>query len=168
MGSREAFGPNLKRVRLQRGVSLERISLETKVAVDIWESMERNDFKGWPSGIFARAHVRAYAMAIDVDPESTVNEFCRWFPQGDRRAAPIIRGQAEIVGHELQWTDHVPPAVKEGERRASNLAAGSRSVAAPGWPRRLAAFGHVLGRLCRRIERAWHPLAAVVSRTARH
>jgi Helix-turn-helix domain len=168
VGSREAFGPNLKRIRVQRGVSLERISLETKVSVDVWESMERNDFTGWPSGIFARAYVRAYAMAIDVDPEATVNEFCRWFPQGDRRAAPIIRGQAEIVGHVLQWSDQVPPSVQDGERRASNLAAGSRSVAAQGWPRRLAAFGYVVGRLRRRFERAWHPLAAVVSRAARH
>ncbi|PWT85981.1 MAG: hypothetical protein C5B57_01930 [Blastocatellia bacterium] len=168
VGSREAFGPNLKRIRVQRGVSLERISLETKVAVDVWESMERNDFTGWPSGIFARAYVRAYAMAIEVDPESTVDEFCRWFPQGDRRAAPIMRGQAEIVGHVLQWTDRVPPSVKQGERRASNLPVGSRSMAGDEWAGRSGSLSHMIGRLRRTFERAWHPLAAAVTRAARH
>jgi len=39
--------------------------------------------------------VRSYAKAIGVDPESTVDEFCRCFPHGDRRAALVIRGQAE-------------------------------------------------------------------------
>jgi helix-turn-helix protein len=168
VGAKEAFGPNLKRIRVQRGVSLERISLETKVGVDVWESMERNDFTGWPSGIFARAYVRAYAMAIDVDPESTVDEFCRWFPLGDRRAAPIIRGQAEIVGHVLQWTDKVPPSAKHGERRASNLPLEPGSMAAQGWPGRFGPLGHMIGRLRRTFERALHPLAAVVARAARH
>jgi hypothetical protein len=168
VGSKEAFGPNLKRIRILRGVSLERISLETKVGVEVWESMERNDFTGWPSGIFARAYVRAYAMAIDVDPESTVDEFCRWFPEGDRRAAPTIRGQAEIVGHVLQWTDQVPPSVKQGERRASNLPVGPGSMPAQGRPGRFGPLGHMIGRLRRTFERAFHPLAAAVTRAARH
>src|SRR4029450_10920741 len=117
MSAREAFGSNLRRTRVQRGVSLEQIAQRTKVSLDLWEAMERNDFSRWPSGIFARAYIRAYAVAIGVDPESTVDEFCRWFPQGDRRIGDVIRGQAEIVGHPLEWKDEVPPSVKAGDRR---------------------------------------------------
>src|SRR5204863_4421816 len=84
MSEREAFGPNLRRIRVQRGISLERISEATKVSADFWVGLERNDFSRWPSGIYARAYVRAYAFEIGVDPEATVNEFCRWFAQGDR------------------------------------------------------------------------------------
>jgi len=117
MSEHEAFGPNLRRIRLQRGVSLKQLADSTKVAESLWAGLERNDFSRWPNGIFARAYVREYAKAIGVDPESTVDDFCRWFPNGDRRAAPIIRGQAEIVGHDdLEWQDHVPPTA-EGNRR---------------------------------------------------
>jgi hypothetical protein len=153
VGAREAFGPNLKRIRVQRGVTLEQISLETKIETAVWESMERNDFTGWPSGIFARAYVRAYALSIDVDPETTVDEFCRWFPQGDRRAARIIKGQAEIVGHSLEWTDQVPPTVPGGERRAANRAA-EKPTGPERWPARLMNVGHVFGRLRRTFGRA--------------
>ena len=124
MSQREAFGPNLRRIRLQSGVSLQQLATATKVSETLWSGLERNDFSRWPSGIFARAYVREYAKAIGVDPEATVDEFCRWFPNGDRRALPTIKGQAEIVGHDdLQWQDHVPPAAGDDDRRAGAAAA---------------------------------------------
>ena len=123
MSERAAFGPNLRRIRIQRGVSIEQIAASTKVPADLWKGLERNDFSRWPNGIYARSFVREYANAVGVDPESTVDDFCRWFPQGDRRAEALIRGHAEIVGHDnLEWRDHVPP-VAEGERRGSLRAA---------------------------------------------
>lgn len=118
MSERDAFGPNLRRIRVQRGISIHEIVTATNVNASLWEGLERNDFKRWPTGIYARAYVRSYASVIGVDPESTVDDFCRWFPQGDRRAELVIRGHADIVGHEdLQWRDHVPPAVGDGDRR---------------------------------------------------
>ena len=118
MSGSEAFGPNLRRIRLQKGVSLKQLADSTKVAETLWAGLERNDFSRWPNGIFARAYVREYAKAVGVDPESTVDDFCRWFPNGDRRVAPIIKGQAEIVGHDdLEWRDEVPQTVAEGNRR---------------------------------------------------
>ena len=119
MSERAAFGPNLRRIRIQRGVSIEQIAAATKVPAALWKGLERNDFSRWPNGIYARSFVREYASAIGVDAETTVDDFCRWFPQGDRRAEPLIRGQAEIVGHDnLEYRDHPPPVV-EGERRGS-------------------------------------------------
>ena len=100
MSERDAFGPNLRRIRVQRGLSLEQLADSTKVSIDLWKGLERNDFTKWPTGIYARSYVRDYANAIGVDPETTVNDFCRWFPQGDRRVERQIRGQAEIVGHD--------------------------------------------------------------------
>ena len=115
MSEREAFGPNLRRIRLQRGVSLKQLANSTKVAESLWAGLERNDFSRWPNGIFARAYMREYAKAIGVDPESTVDDFCRWFPNGDRRAEATIRGHAEIVGHDdLDWQD---PLDADGNRR---------------------------------------------------
>jgi transcriptional regulator with XRE-family HTH domain len=116
--TREAFGPNLRRIRIQRGIAMERIAQDTNIAQDLLEGLERNDFSEWPVGIFARAYVRQYAYAVGVDPDSTVDEFCRYFAPGDRRAEGVIREHAEIVGHDLQWRDDVEQGrrVSDGRR----------------------------------------------------
>ena len=151
MSERAAFGPNLRRIRIQRGVSIEQIAASTKVPVALWKGLERNDFSRWPNGIYARSFVREYASAIGVDVESTVDDFCRWFPQGDRRAEPLIRGQAEIVGHDnLEWRDQPPPVV-EGERRGS-LRAVEKPHGEPSGPH--TAFMQVFIRVRRALLRS--------------
>ncbi len=134
MSAREAFGPNLRRLRLQRGLTLDQIADQTKVSVALWEGLEENDLSRWPSGVFARSYVREYAQIVGADPDTTVDEFCRWFPEGDRRAERLIRGHAEIVGHPLQWKEEVPPEV---DRRGG---AAPPAVEAAKKPRPLAAL----------------------------
>jgi transcriptional regulator with XRE-family HTH domain len=119
MSGQDAFGPNLRRLRIQRGVTLDQIAAQTNVSAVLWAAMERNDFSRWPNGVFARAFIRDYARIVAADPDATVDEFCRWFPTGDRRAEGQIRVQAEIINHDLQWSDDLPPTVAEGDRRWS-------------------------------------------------
>jgi len=114
----EAFGANLRRARVRRGISLEEISARTNVSVELWEAMERNDFSRWPAGIAARAYIRDYATIVGVDRSETVDEFCRVAPQGDRRAGRLLRGAAYILGHDLVWEDDLPAHVTDGDRRA--------------------------------------------------
>jgi transcriptional regulator with XRE-family HTH domain len=123
MSGREAFGPNLRRARLRRGISLQQIATDTNVSEVLWAAMEKNDFSRWPNGIFARAYIRDYAKMVGVDPEATVDEFCRWFPQGDRRADRQIRGHAEIVNHPLESSPELPPDVAEDRRWSPEKAA---------------------------------------------
>jgi transcriptional regulator with XRE-family HTH domain len=116
MSEREAFGPNLRRLRVQRGISLESIAAATKVHIDLWAGLERNDFSRWPAGIYARAYVRAYAQEIGVDPDVKVDEFCRLFPNGDRRVVRVVRQQAALVGHDLRWKDDLVGSVTDEKR----------------------------------------------------
>jgi hypothetical protein len=150
VSTQEAFGPNLRRLRLQRGVSLEAIAQSTKVSVSLWAGLERNDLSRWPTGIYARSYLRDYAHAIGVDPESTVDEFCRCFPQGDRPVVATItmREHARMVGHISQWR-HDLRLVIEGDRRGSpptpHAAASHRSADV---------FLHVALKLRRALGRA--------------
>jgi transcriptional regulator with XRE-family HTH domain len=121
----DAFGSNLRRIRLQRGISLAQIAESTKIAEDLLEGLERNDFSQWPTGLFARSFIREYASAIGADAELSVDEFCRHFPQADRRAEPLIRDLADSVGHRLVWRDDDEP-----QRRLTD----SRSAAKPQRP----------------------------------
>jgi len=105
MTEHDAFGPRLRRERERRGISLDTIALKTNVSVELWIGLERNDFTQWPGGLFARAFVRDYATLIGLDADDVVDDFCRLFPIGDRRVAPTIRAQAEIIGHQTTFAD---------------------------------------------------------------
>jgi len=143
MSERDAFGPNLRRLRVQRGVSIADLVAATNVSASLWEALERSDLSHWPAGIYARSYVRSYATAIGADPESTVDEFCRCFPQGDRRAELLIRGQAEIVNHpDLRWRDQLPARAGEVERRGTGAEAARETQASPRGP-----WTQVFGRI---------------------
>lgn len=135
MSDRDTFGPRLRRERERRGISLETLAAVTKVSADLWQGLERNDFARWPSGIFARAFIRDYAKAIGMDADEVVDEFCRLFPVGDRRAARIIQGQAQLIGHDTTYSDAEGGVPPEGDRRA---AARMREERARVWRLRLA------------------------------
>jgi transcriptional regulator with XRE-family HTH domain len=145
--SRQAFGPNLRRIRIQKGISIEQIATATKVSADLLSGLERNDFSRWPVGIYARAYVRQYAYAIGVDPDSTVDEFCRWFAEGDRRAERTIREQATIVGQDSVSYRDEPPAAAGTDRRASKKRPGPK-------PAPSSEPGGLLVRLRRAFNRA--------------
>ena len=142
--AREAFGPNLRRARVQAGVSLQTIVDATNVSQTLWDGLESNDLSKWPNGVFARAFVKEYAKLVGLDTDATVDEFCRCFPQGDRRAEPVMRASAEIVNHDLEWQDHVPPA--EGDRRASGSPAAIEAKPSEGLFSKMARFKRVFGR----------------------
>jgi transcriptional regulator with XRE-family HTH domain len=120
MTALEAFGPNLRRIRLRRGISLDELSARTNVSAELWEAMEHNDFSRWPTGVAARAYVRDYATIVGLDPDETIDEFCRAVPHGDRRREPLVRGAATLLRHDLAWEDPLPAHVKTDRRSQRN------------------------------------------------
>ena len=119
MSDRDTFGPRLRSERERRGISIETIAAVTKVGADLWLGLERNDFSKWPTGIFARAFIRDYAKAIGLDGDELVDEFCRLFPQGDRRAARLIQAQAQIIGHVPSAVEDPAMVPRAGDRRSA-------------------------------------------------
>ena len=76
----ETFGARLRHHRERRRISLETIAEQTKIKASLLDGLERGDVSQWPSGIFRRAYVRAYAQAIGADPDATVREFLELNP----------------------------------------------------------------------------------------
>jgi cytoskeleton protein RodZ len=97
MTEQETFVTRLRRHRERNRIPLEEISRDTRVKLELLEGLEKNDLSQWPRGLYARAYIRAYAAAIGLDGADAVDEFCRLFPHGDRRAEPVIREIAAIV-----------------------------------------------------------------------
>lgn len=128
MISQDTFIVRLRRHRERNRIPLEEIAAETRIKPDLLDAFERNDLSAWPRGVYARAWVRAYANAIGLDPIDTVDEFCRLFPHGDRRAGATLQEMAAIVRHPTEYRDEF--SHQHDRRRGTPII---NMVPAPSW-----------------------------------
>ena len=87
----ESFGRRLRRERERRRIALTSIAENSKISVSLFQDLERDDVSRWPSGIFRRSFIRAYAEAIGMEADATAREFLERFPDPhdpDRALAP--------------------------------------------------------------------------------
>ena len=105
------LGARLKQARIAKGVQLRDIATATKISVVALEALERSDFSRLPGGIFSRAFVRAYALAVGLDPEVAVNEFLVEFAQYEKDAEKN-RKQPEITPDDLHFVERQRKALR--------------------------------------------------------
>lgn len=81
--AQRSFGRRLRDHRECHQITLGAIATATKIKASVLEALERGDVSTWPSGIFRRAFLRAYATAIGLPPESLIEEFVQLFQEAD-------------------------------------------------------------------------------------
>jgi transcriptional regulator with XRE-family HTH domain len=96
----ESFGARLRQRREQQQISLSTIAEQTKIKLSLLEALERGDVSHWPSGIFRRAFIRAYALAIGLEPDVVVREFLELYPDPAEIVEPIPAIAATLDGPE--------------------------------------------------------------------
>ena len=74
-GAGAAFGEKLRTERMRLGVSLERLSGETKIHVRHLEELERGDFRALPGGVFRKGIVRAYVQTLGLEGPMWMTRF---------------------------------------------------------------------------------------------
>src|SRR5689334_18370583 len=132
MTPQDAFIARLRRHRERNHISLDEIVNQTRIKREQLEAFEQGDLESWPRGIYARAWVRGYASVVGLDPIDTVDEFCKLFPHGDRRAQGTFREYAAIIAHQSTYQDEFEH-LAETDRRAS----GETAAPSPSWRRQM-------------------------------
>jgi Helix-turn-helix domain len=70
----------LRRARLVRGLTVEDIAAETRLSPRLVTLMDEGRFDELPGGLYARAYVRAFAIATGIDPTAAVARIERLLP----------------------------------------------------------------------------------------
>ena len=118
----ESFGARVRRHREARDISLKTISDQTKIKLSLLEGLERDDISHWPAGIFRKAYVRAYALAIGLDPDGIVREFLLAHPEPvavietTPAPPPRFRGFVGSAMDSLSRLRRLPPVIEEPVR----------------------------------------------------
>ena len=131
MSPQETFVTRLRRHRQKCRISLDELAEDTRVKKDLLEALENNDLSKWPRGVYARAWIRSYAWVVGLDPDDTVDEFCRLFPHGDRRANGTIREMAAIVASPSEYRDEFAHPERRGVPQQQPEASPPESSSSP-------------------------------------
>lgn len=138
------FGERLKREREMREVSLNEVTVATRISVRFLQALENEDWEKLPGGVFNRGFVRAVARYLGLDEESLLAEYDvahgpmlleTEAPREDRIPAPSKWLMAGIVLVILLVLASVTVAGIYGWRRYSAHRRGRQSQVLTGQPR---------------------------------
>ena len=95
-----SFGERLKQEREKRKITLEQISLSTKIGTRMLQALEEDNFSQLPGGIFNKGFVRAYSRFVGLDEDQTVVEYLE--ASGDAPLLPAEPGSPEDEAREIE------------------------------------------------------------------
>lgn len=73
--ARGSFGERLKRERELREVSLNEVTVATRISVRFLDALENEEWDKLPGGVFNRGFVRAVARYLGLDEENLLSEY---------------------------------------------------------------------------------------------
>jgi transcriptional regulator with XRE-family HTH domain len=88
------FGNQLRLERERRRITLASIASVTKISLALLQGLERDDVSRWPSGIFRRSFIRAYAQAVGLDADMVAREFLEYFRDPADPPSPVTAESA--------------------------------------------------------------------------
>jgi cytoskeleton protein RodZ len=122
MGS---FGDRLKKEREQRSITLDDISLSTKIGTRMLRALEEEKFDQLPGGIFNKGFVRAYARHVGLDEEQTLADYMEAL--GESKMAPPP--EAHVTAKAEPAPERRPVAYAGGESPAGEIPWGMLALA---------------------------------------
>lgn len=88
-----SFGGYLQSIRLDKGISLEEVSKETRIRLDNLLLIEKEDHENLPAKIFVKGFLRAYAKAIGADDK----EALRRYEERYKSYQKVIHSEAALI-----------------------------------------------------------------------
>lgn len=75
MDNIDNIGEYLKKIRGEKGISLEDLSSKTRININCLKALEENDFARIPVKVFAKGFLRVYARALALDEKEILTLF---------------------------------------------------------------------------------------------
>src|SRR4030095_269631 len=80
------LGENLRQSREERGISISEVAEQTRISSMYLESIENDNYKPLPGGIFNKGFVKAYAKYVGIDEQEALQDYARLVAQNEETA----------------------------------------------------------------------------------
>ena len=66
---------SLRKLRESIGITIEKISIITKIRIPMLQALENRDFSKLPSPIYVKGHLKSYARVVGIEPEKLIRAY---------------------------------------------------------------------------------------------
>jgi cytoskeleton protein RodZ len=80
------LGEKLRQAREERGISISEVAEQTRISPLYLKSIEKDDYKPLPGGIFNKGFVRSYARYIGFDEEEALADYAQLMAESETPA----------------------------------------------------------------------------------
>ena len=70
-------GADLKKIRIEAGITLEQISLQSKFKIGLFQSLEEDRFELLPPLAYLKGILKSYANCLDIEADHVVQSYIR-------------------------------------------------------------------------------------------
>jgi cytoskeletal protein RodZ len=98
----ETVGEVLLSSREKRGLTLESVSLETKIPVKMLQYLETDNFEALPAKVYVKGFLRSYAGVLDLDVEYILDKYEVQTGQTHRSKGDLWEIEADVVEEQLK------------------------------------------------------------------
>lgn len=80
------LGEKLRQAREERGISISEVAEQTRISPHYLDSIENDDYRTLPGGIFNKGFVKSFAKAVGINEQEALQEYSRIISSQDSTA----------------------------------------------------------------------------------
>lgn len=106
------LGEKLRQAREERGISLSEVAEQTRISSHYLESIENDDYRPLPGGIFNKGFVKSYAKYVELDEQEALLDYSRAISAGEGREEPDLKVyRPEVLTDDRTGSSMIPTVI---------------------------------------------------------
>jgi cytoskeleton protein RodZ len=111
----QTLGEKLRQAREERGISVSEVAEQTRISPLYIDSIEKDDYKPLPGGIFNKGFVKSYAKFIGMDEHEALQDYSKIVAQTEGRDEDDLRTyRPEVLTDDRAGGSMVPTIIFAG------------------------------------------------------
>jgi len=109
-----SLGEKLRQAREERGISISEVAEQTRISSLYLESIENDDYKPLPGGIFNKGFVKSYAKFIGLDEHEALQDYAKILAKGEGVSDELRIYKPEVLTDDRATHSMVPTIIFAG------------------------------------------------------
>lgn len=107
-----SLGEKLRQAREERGISISEVAEQTRISSLYLKSIEDDNYKPLPGGIFNKGFVKAYAKYVGLDEQEALGDYARLVAKHDEvNEGEQPRYRPEVLTDEARTASSMAPTI---------------------------------------------------------